>query len=70
MFKTFALASGIATAAAAAMPAHADYPITGNGLSLNGLTANGLTQNAVAAGTALNGRVIGIELPPATDPVN
>jgi hypothetical protein len=35
MFKTFAFAIGIAIAAAA-MPAHADYPISGNGLSLNG----------------------------------
>ena len=70
MFKTFALAIGIASVAAAAMPAHADFPVTGNGLSLNGLTGNALnynamTQNAVETHPPLNGRVIAIELPPA-----
>jgi hypothetical protein len=70
MFKTFALAIAIATAAAVATLAHADYPVTGNGLSVNGLSANALnynamTQNAVEAHAPLNGRVIAIELPPA-----
>jgi hypothetical protein len=72
MFKTFALAIAIAIAAASAMPAHADYPISGNGLSLNGLTGNALnynamTQNALEEHAPLNGRVIAIELPPEVD---
>jgi hypothetical protein len=72
MFKTFALTIAIATAVAAAMPAHAEWPISGNGLSLNGLTGNALvpnamTQNAIEAHAALNGRVIAIELPPEVD---
>ena len=70
MFKTLTLAIAIATAAPAAAPAHADIPIGTNGTSFNGLTPNGLGTNAIAAHTALNGRVIGIELPPATREVN
>ena len=38
-----------------------------NGLASNGLASNGLSQNALEAHAPLNGRVIGIELPPATD---
>jgi len=70
MFKMLTLAIAIATAAADIAPAHADFPITTNGLSANGFTSNGLSSNAVEAPAALNGRVIGIELPPATREVN
>jgi hypothetical protein len=63
MFKTLTLAIAIAAVAAAAAPAHADWPITLNGTSFNGLSSNAMTQNAIAARAALNGRVIGIELP-------
>jgi hypothetical protein len=68
MFKTLTLAIAIAATAAAA--AHADFPISTNGTSFNGVTANAMTQNAVETHAPLNGRVIGIELPPATYQVN
>ena len=58
------LAIAFAAIAAAAAPAHADIPVSQNGLTLNGLTANG-----VELGAALNGRVIGIELPSTTGEV-
>jgi hypothetical protein len=51
----------VAFAAAAAAPAHADIPISNNGLDANGLSAN-----AIEAHAALNGRVVGIELPSTT----
>ena len=61
--------SSIAAVAAAAAPVHADWPISLNGTSFNGLTSNGLTLNVIEAHAALNGRVIGIELPPAAGEV-
>ena len=66
MFKTLSLAIVIAAAAAAATPAHAQWPVSANGVSYNALAPNALAPNAVAAHAALNGRVIGIELPPST----
>ena len=66
MFKTLTLAIAFAAIAAAAAPAHAEWPITGNGLSSNGASLNAMTQNGVEAHAALNGRVIGIELPSTT----
>ena len=66
MFKTLSLAIVIAAAAAAATPAHAGWPISNNGVSYNALAPNALAPNAVEGHAALNGRVIGIELPPAT----
>jgi hypothetical protein len=63
MLKTLTLAVAIAAVAAAAASAHADWPISGNSLNVNGLSANAMTQNGVEAHAALNGRVIGIELP-------
>ena len=39
-------------------------------LTANGLTANPLTQNVIEAGAALNGSVIGIELPPVANNMN
>jgi hypothetical protein len=67
MFKTLTLAVAFAAVAAAAAPAHAFIPISGNGLSVNGLSANAMTQKGVELGAAaLNGRVVGIELPSTT----
>jgi hypothetical protein len=66
MLKTLTLAIAVAAVAAAAAPAHADFPITGNGLSVNGASLNAMTQNGVEAHAALNGRVVGIELPSTT----
>ena len=61
MFETLTLAIAFAAAAAPAT-----YPISGNGLDSNGLDSNAMTQNGVEAHAALNGRVIGIELPSTT----
>jgi hypothetical protein len=63
MLKTLTLAIAVAAVTAAAAPAHAQFPISGNGLSANGLSSNAMTQNGIEAHAALNGRVIGIELP-------
>jgi len=77
MFKTPILAIAIATTAATAASARPDWPLGHNTVSFNalipnalnpnGLASNGLSQNALEAHAPLNGRVIGIELPPATD---
>jgi len=69
VLKTLTLAIAIAAVAAAA-PAHAFVPISTNGTSFNGLDANAMTQNAIDAGATLSGRVIGIELLPATGDIN
>ena len=61
MFETLTLAIAFVAITAAAAPAHADFPITVNGLSVNGLNLNG-----IELGAALNGRVVGIELPSTT----
>jgi hypothetical protein len=66
MFKTLTLAIAVAAVTAAAAPAHADFPLSSNGLTYNGLDSNAMTQNGVEAHAALNGRVVGIELPSTT----
>jgi hypothetical protein len=57
--KTLALAIAIAAVAAAFAPAQAK--LTANGKSLNGTSLNHIT-----SGAALNGQIIGIELPAGT----
>ena len=61
MLKTLVLAIAIAAlAAAASAPAHA--MLTTNGLTLS----NGTSLFGIATGAALNGQIIGIELPDGT----
>jgi len=59
MTKTFAFAIAIAGIAAVSAPIQAR--LAANGTSLNGTSLNGIT-----TGTALNGQIIGIELPAGT----
>jgi len=61
MLKTLALAIAIvALAAAASAPAHA--LLATNGLNLS----NGTSLFGIATGAALNGQIVGIELPAGT----
>ena len=59
MTKIFAFAIAIAGIAAVSAPIQAR--LAANGTSLNGTSLNGIT-----TGTALNGQIIGIELPAGT----
>jgi len=59
MTKTLAFAIAIAGIAAVSAPIQAR--LAANGTSLNGTSLNGIT-----TGTALNGQIIGIELPAGT----
>ena len=59
MTKTLAFAIAIACIAAVSAPIQAR--LAANGTSLNGTSLNGIT-----TGTALNGQIIGIELPAGT----
>ena len=75
MFRTLTLAIAIVTTAATAASARPDWPIGTNTVSfnastMNALTLKGLLQNAIKGRAPLNGRVTGIELPPATGALN
>ena len=59
MTKTLVFAIAIAGVAAVSAPIQAR--LAANGTSLNGTSLNGIT-----TGTALNGQIIGIELPAGT----
>jgi hypothetical protein len=60
MLKTLAFAIAIAAIAAAFAPAQA--MLSANGINL----ANGTSLFGIATGAALNGQIIGIELPAGT----
>ena len=64
MTKTFAFAIAIAGIAAVSAPIQAR--LAANGTSLNGTSLNGTSLNGITTGTALNGQIIGIELPAGT----
>jgi hypothetical protein len=64
MTKTLAFAIAIAGIAAVSAPIQAR--LAANGTSLNGTSLNGTSLNGITTGTALNGQIIGIELPAGT----
>ena len=64
MTKIFAFAIAIAGIAAVSAPIQAR--LAANGTSLNGTSLNGTSLNGITTGTALNGQIIGIELPAGT----
>jgi hypothetical protein len=74
MTKTLAFAIAIAGIAAVSAPIQARLAANGtslngtslNGTSLNGTSLNGTSLNGITTGTALNGQIIGIELPAGT----
>ena len=69
MTKILAFAIAIAGIAAVSAPIQARLAANGtslNGTSLNGTSLNGTSRNGITTGTALNGQIIGIELPAGT----
>jgi hypothetical protein len=60
------LAFAIAIAGIAAVSAPIQARLAANGTSLNGTSLNGTSLNGITTGTALNGQIIGIELPAGT----
>ena len=64
MTKTLAFAIAIAGIAAVSAPIQAR--LAANGTSLNGTSLNGTSLNGITTRTALNGQIIGIELPAGT----